>query len=682
MKQSNFHYAMVILLSASFTTLAQPASSGSTSAMIANFCFGKLFGTNACVAKCDVKVLSDKFKESFTEGFALLDGKTRQEMDMSQFKYQMMPPAAMKGMGIDKQVIILRPDLKVNYTLYPRLKAYLKKQLSKEDAAVLDKETKMEKMELGREGVNGHPCVKNKVIITTGDGKKREIFVWFATDLRNFPLRIQITEEGSSTIEVSTYKEIEFIKPDAKLFEPPADFTEYTDFEEMMDKTQPKSIADLTDTNANYVRIDRLSPIVDYTLQNGTNLPIGPVTAKAFGLGDKKIPTTGIIIGQKGETLVHAFRVSALNTNDLFVARVDRNKQTAIIWLTSRTAEIRGTILTSTNGPPTVVPNDSHVNEYAEEINMFLEFTAPTPSEDTAATPPWEDAPHPLNVVAKFGDVSDVEKILKRDPTAINTQDDEGMTPLAGAVVQEQLDVVRFLLDKGADPNIPNKTGLTSLEHACGREKTNALALAKLLLAKGASVNATNVTGFTITPLNWAISSDNTELVKLLLDHGATIGATFLSTAADRGDVNIAEILIAHGADVNAKDSGGNTALHAAAWAGRDEVIKLLLSKGAEVDPKRHDGLTPLISAADREHNSTVEILLAKGANTNAAVDNGNTALHSAVARGNKEVVESLLAHGADMNLKNKDGETPLKFAAKCHQPAMVELLRQHGAKE
>ena len=83
---------------------------------------------------------------------------------------------------------------------------------------------------------------------------------------------------------------------------------------------------------------------------------------------------------------------------------------------------------------------------------MFLEFTAPAPPEDTAATPPWEDAPHPLNVVAKFGDVPDVEKILKRNPTAINMQDDEGMTPLAGAVVQEQVDVVRFLLDNGADP--------------------------------------------------------------------------------------------------------------------------------------------------------------------------------------------------------------------------------------
>lgn len=553
--------------------------------------------------------------------------------------------------------------------------------MPKDDAAAQGKEPTLETTELGHEDVEGHPCVKKKFIITTGDGERHEILAWLASDLKHFPLKTQVTDGGS--IEVTTYKQIQFIKPDAKLFEPPAGFTAYTNFEEMMDKTQPKGIADLTDTNATYVKIERLAPIVDFTLQKGTNRPVGPATAKAFGLGDEKIPATQLILSRKEDARVHFFGVSAQNSNDLFIACIDQKTRRGTIWLTSRTGEIRATILTSTNGPPTAVSNDSHVNEYAEEISMFLEFTAPAPSEDTAATPPWEDAPHPLNVVTKFGDVSDVEKILKRDPTAINMQDDEGMTPLAGAVVQEQVGVVRFLLDKGADPNIPNKHGLTPLEHACGREKTNGLALAKLLLARGASVNATNVTGFTITPLDWAISADNTELVKLLLDHGAIVGATFLSAAAGRGDVDIAEILIAHGADVNAKDRGGNTALHAAAWDGRDEVVKLLLSKGAEADAKRSDGLTPLINAAgpgaERHGKGCVGMLLAKGANINATDGDGETALHKAAYYGNKDVVEILLAHGASINATNKNGRTPLKVASK---PEIAELLRRHGAKE
>ena len=687
MKQSILLCALVGLLSANFTIWAQSASSDSPSAMGANFCAIKIFGTNDCTARCDVKILNDSFKEFSTEGFALLDGKTRQEMDVSQFKAQMIPPAAMRQMGIDQQIIILRPDLKLVYNIYPRLKSYVTRPLPKDDAAVQGKEPKLETTELGREDVEGHPCVKKKFVITAGDGERHEILAWLASDLKHFPLKTQVTDDGS--IEVTTYKQIQFIKPDAKLFEPPAGFTEYTNFEEMMDKTQPKSVADLTDTNATYVRIDRLSPIVDYTLHNGTNRPVSSRTAKALGLGDKEIPAIQIILGKKGESLVHFFGVSSQDSNDLFVAHIDKNTRAGTIWLTSKTGEIRGTILTSTNGPPTTVPNDHHVDEYAEEINMFLEFTAPVSSEDTAATPPWEDAPHPLNVVAKFGDVSEVEAIFKRNPEAINTQDDEGMTPLAGAVVQERVDVVRFLLDNGADPNIPNKHGLTPLEHACGRDRTNALALAKLLLAKGALVNATNVAGFTIPPLEWAISSDNTELVEFLLDHGADakaksdVGSTPLHTAADRGDLEIAEMLIAHGVDVNAKITGGTTPLHQAAWGGHEAMMKLLLSKGAEADAKRNDGLTPLINAAgpgaERNGKGCAEMLLAKGANINATDGDGETPLHKAAYYGNKDVVEILLAHGASINATNKNGRTPLKLASK---PEIAELLRQHGAKE
>ena len=89
LRQSIVLCAAVVLLFVNFTLLAQPASGVSASAMSANFSFIKIFGTNACTARCDVKILNDSFKESSTEGFALLDGKTRQEMDVSKFKYQM-----------------------------------------------------------------------------------------------------------------------------------------------------------------------------------------------------------------------------------------------------------------------------------------------------------------------------------------------------------------------------------------------------------------------------------------------------------------------------------------------------------------------------------------------------------------------------------------------------------------
>jgi ankyrin repeat protein len=662
---------VLFLCNPSLTLIAQ---------LSANHVFTPLFGTNPCTAKCDVRVLNDSFKESFTETFALLDGKTRTEIDMGQMKHQMIPPAATRQMGIDQKVIILRPDLKLTYVVFPRLRAYVKSPFLRpgEDAR---NEPTLEKTPLGTESVDGHPCTKNKVIITTGDGEKHELSVWSATDLKDFPIRIE-AKDGEN-IELSAYKEIQFVKSDPKQFEVPAGFKEYADFSEMMEKAQGNVPPDATSTNALTAGNDRLASVVEFTLRSGTNQSVGPLTAKAFGLGDERIPTMQIVLGQKEEPVVHLFAISARNSNDLFVGRINRNTRDSTIWLTSGAGEIRATVVTSTNGQPKAVPNASRTDDYQSELNFLLEATAP---------PPWEDVPHPLNVVARFGDVADVEKILKRDPKAINLQDDEGMTPVACAVVQAQADTVRLLLDNGADPNIPNKNGLTPLEHACGRDKAVATSLVKLLLAKGAEVNRTNKGGFSLGPLSWAVSSDNTELVKLLLDRGADAkaktenGDTALHSAASRGDVEIAAMLIEHGADVNAKITGGTTPLHQAAWNGHEELIKLLLSKGAEVDPKRSDGITPLYQAggpgAERHGKGCLEVLLAHGANINVADAEGNTLLHTAAYYGNKEVIEVLLAHGKAVDTKNKRGETALQIASRNKHPAIVELLRQHGAKE
>src|SRR4051794_17507626 len=149
-----------------------------------------------------------------------------------------------------------------------------------------------------------------------------------------------------------------------------------------------------------------LTPLVEYTLRSGTNRPIAGSTAKAFGLGEEPIPATQIILAQKDETLVHFFGVSAQNTNDLFIARIDRKIRTGKVWLTNPAGKIRGTILTSTNGVPETSPNDTFFNEFRQEVAIFLQFIAPLP---------WEGSPYPLNVAAKFGEASDVEKILERD---------------------------------------------------------------------------------------------------------------------------------------------------------------------------------------------------------------------------------------------------------------------------
>jgi len=628
--------------------------------------------------------LNDSFKESFTESFALLDGKTRTEIDRAQLKFQMIPPAAMRQMGIDQQVIILRPDLKLTYVVFPRLHCYLKGPFQSNSPAVGPGRTevalKMERSAIGSETLDGHPCTKNKVTITIADGEKHEVLVWTASDLKDFPIRLQ-AKDGEN-IEISTYKDVQFIKLDPKQFEPPPGFSEYSDMSDMMEKIQGKVVPEPLGTNAAGGTTEQLASVVELTLRTGTNQSVGPLTAKAFGLGEERIPTMQIVLAQEDDPFAHVFVVSTRNSNDLFVIRVERSTRNSILWLTSRAGELRATALGFTNGPPKLT-NEPHSAEFENELNILLGAAAP---------PPWEDAPHPLNVVAEFGDVSEGGKIFKRDEKAINMEDDEGMTPLACAVVQQHADTVAFLLEHGADPNIPNHNGLTPLEHACGRDKSVALPLVKLLLARGAEVNHTNRDGGGLGPLDWAVSSDNTELVKLLLEHGADArakskhGETALHSAASRGDTEIAAMLIERGADVNAEISGGTTPLHQGSWNGHEEILKLLLAKGAEVDPKTTGGVTPLYQAAgpgaERHDKGCVEVLLAHGASVNVTDERGNTMLHTAAYYGNKGVIEILLTRGVPVNSKNRRGETPLQVASRNKHPEIAELLRQHGATE
>jgi len=87
----------------------------------------------------------------------------------------------MKQMGMDKTVRILRPDKKVEYLIYPGLQAYVEEAIKNADAARPESDYTVETTELGKETVDGHACVKNKVTVTDKEGKKHECTVWNAT---------------------------------------------------------------------------------------------------------------------------------------------------------------------------------------------------------------------------------------------------------------------------------------------------------------------------------------------------------------------------------------------------------------------------------------------------------------------------------------------------------------------
>jgi ankyrin repeat protein len=441
----------------------------------------------------------------------------------------------------------------------------------------------------GEEEVEGHPCVKRQAVLTGASGSNREILCWFARDLKDFPVRIKFTEEDH--LETTTYRNIRFVRVDRSLFEPPRDFVLCQNMDELMGRLEKMELGVPAITNTSLGVEENMAALIKFALRSGANRPVSSNTARAFGLGTDPIPATQLALGSKENPLVTMFGISRVNSNDLFFAQIDQIKRGGTVWLTSPSGKLRQAILTSTNGPPQVVSIDGQQQKYEEVRAEFFSVSAP---------PPWEDAPHPLHVAAKFGELSDVEGILKRDEKAINSLDEMGDTPLNCAVIQENTEIAEFLLAHGADPNIPNRNGQTALEQASSRGKEAGLALAKLLLAHGAQVNPTNKTEFGTPPLEWAVTSDNLELVNLLLAHGASVGSattngrTPLHIAAARGDIEIAETLVKHGAEVNATFAGGTTPLHEAAERGSVEIVELLLSHGAEVNRKDGSGKTPL----------------------------------------------------------------------------------------
>jgi len=181
-------------------------------------------------------------------------------------------------------------------------------------------------------------------------------------------------------------------------------------------------------------------------------------------------------------------------------------------------------------------------------------------------------------------------------------------------------------------------------------------------------------------------------------------GYTPLHNAAIKGREEIAELLIAAGADVNAKGVDEWTPLHWAARKGREGVTELLITKGAVVNSKANDGKTPLDWAIQKSRTETADILRKHGGKTaeeleeifhviedgdleavnkaisdgfdfNNAIYEGQTPLHMAVDWGHKKIVELLLVNGVDVNAKDEFGDTPLDWA----DGEIADLLRKHG---
>lgn len=205
---------------------AQIPTAGSPTGL--NAAFVKLFGNvSAFSARLDTQVLdkSDKEWVRMPMQFAALDNKIRMDINLEQTTSRDLPASTISGLknaGMERIVSIFRPDQKMTLILYPGSKKYMIMALAKGESEAMQKGLQVEKTALGKEKIDGHACVKNKVVIKNQQGPVLEATTWNAADLQDLPIQIETKEKDKRVI--MRFTQVQFAKPDAKQFDVPADY--------------------------------------------------------------------------------------------------------------------------------------------------------------------------------------------------------------------------------------------------------------------------------------------------------------------------------------------------------------------------------------------------------------------------------------------------------------------------
>jgi hypothetical protein len=227
--------SLMALVMGMFSAFAQRGTpmSGIDATMI------KMFGdVKAFTAPAEVHLLDKELKETsvMPMTFSLRDGKMRAELDVSEAKGVAMPPEAagmMKQAGLDKMVTLIQPDKKTTTLIYPNAQACADIPVSEEEDA-----GKFETTELEKETVQGHPCKKVKLTSTDSKGKSREALVWQATDLKNFPIKMQMAQKSNTVIV--NFRDPKLEAPPASQFEIPAAYIRYPSVQALMQAVMMK----------------------------------------------------------------------------------------------------------------------------------------------------------------------------------------------------------------------------------------------------------------------------------------------------------------------------------------------------------------------------------------------------------------------------------------------------------
>ncbi|XP_013422003.1 fibronectin type 3 and ankyrin repeat domains protein 1 [Lingula anatina] len=262
----------------------------------------------------------------------------------------------------------------------------------------------------------------------------------------------------------------------------------------------------------------------------------------------------------------------------------------------------------------------SHVIESLDELTQYkyrLRFQNDDgPSEWSAVTtvcttrePLTGDH---LHRAVNANNLEEVERILHTGEVKAEIPDKYGFTPLMQAATKGYLDILRTLIENGADVNFANESKKTALMMACF---SGNLAEAQELRKHGADYNARDKGGS--MPIHWAVDGGDPNLLEWIIQDGADVNSKdshshwtpLIRAATIGGNVKIAEVLIKHGANVNMHDKDGKTALMSAVINGYQELVLLLLKENADVSVKNEYGKNVYEMAVSMDKRKVIKVL-------------------------------------------------------------------------
>jgi len=290
-----------------------------------------------------------------------------------------------------------------------------------------------------------------------------------------------------------------------------------------------------------------------------------------------------------------------------------------------------------------------------EVIKVLLEYKAGLEAKA-------QHGRHPLHAACVFGH-AEAAKLLIAAGADVNGLDSENETPITLAVqwgnhkVLEVMAKEACILD-GTCGELTIRTPLTIVADL------GFIKCARVLLDNKATTEV--VCGSDWPPLRYAITRENMELIKLLLDAGADPntshgGEPLITTEAIEGKLDVIKLLVEHGAKVDAVNSQGATAMHCAAEKGFTEMITYLLDHGAALNSQLTAGHTGVLLAASCGHPDAVKLLIDRGADISIPTTDGWTAI--GLSYDNAEVTRLLMEAGANADRTNNT-YTPLYLAA------------------